>query len=160
MGGSAVLAIRLAARLCLALGIAFVGAPSQVLDKCKASMDKKNGWILVDASSIDGTLLWGYDPFDVSESFAHEAKCLSKGKANKCTLAPAGNPLRTMPPSFCRLYLADDSDTCEAWVQGCVPGARPICPLDVQSMGGWCIDDKANAFTSGEEQGVARLICL
>jgi len=116
--------------------------------------------IFVDAGNVDGTLTWGYGPFTATEDFGNGTECLSKGKAKKCTLAPVGNELRTMPPSSCWLYLGDDSDSCEVWVQGCVPGTRPICPLDMQAMGGWCIDIKANAFASGDEPGAARLWCL
>ena len=153
------LASRLAAGLCFALGIALVAGPAAALEKCKASIDKKDGSLFVDAGNVDGTLTWGYGPFTATEDFGNGTECLSKGKAKKCTLAPVGNELRTMPPSSCWLYLGDDSDSCEVWVQGCVPGTRPICPLDMQAMGGWCIDIKANALASGDEPGAARLWC-
>ena len=48
---------------------------------------------------MGGTLTWGYGPFTATEDFGNGTKCLSKGKAKKCTLAPVGNELRTMPPS-------------------------------------------------------------
>ncbi len=142
------------------MAIAFAAGPAEALDKCKAGIDRKDGTIYVDAGDIDGTLLWSYGPFDPGENFAHDPKCLSNGKAKKCTLAPAGNQLRNMAPSFCTLYLRDDSDTCEPRIQGCAPASRPVCPLDMQDRGGWCIDDKANALASGETQSTARILCI
>jgi hypothetical protein len=154
------LAIRFAAGFCLALAIAFAAGPAEALDKCKASVDRRDGTIYVDAGNVDGTLNWGYNEFEVTETFANNATCVSKGKAKKCTLGAEGTDLRIVPPPLCRVHLADSSDVCDAWVQGCVPGSRPICPPDMTWMGPWCIDSKAHGLSVPLDHSLAIRLCL
>jgi hypothetical protein len=150
----------LAAGVCFAFAALLAAGPAGALDKCKASIDKKDGTIYVDAGHVDGQLNWGFVQGEIVEVFSNDATCVSKGKAKKCTLGAEGADLRIIPPPLCTVYLADSSSICEAWVQGCVPGTRPVCPTDMHWMGSWCIDKTAQALSVPLDHSLAIRLCI
>lgn len=113
------------------------------LGKCKAKMNKKTGAITVKASDVSGTLLWGWTAGMEVMEFHDEGGCISGSTAKKCATGAPGTPDSITAPPLCTLYMKDDAGSCEAFVRGCVPGSRPLCPPDTEQVGSWCIDRMA-----------------
>jgi len=115
--------------VCVALGAGVVFAmavasPSHALTKCKAKINRKDGAILVSASEVSGTVLWGNADGQETNSFANETTCVTAGVAKSCQLGATSSPEQITPPELCRVYLADDAGKCSAYIPGCTPGAR------------------------------------
>jgi hypothetical protein len=110
------------------------------LGSCKAKVNKKTGAITVKASGVSGTLLWGWTAGMEVMEFHDEAGCISGSTANNCATGAPGTPDSITPPPLCTLHMKDDAGSCDAFVRGCVPGSRPLCPPDTAQVGSWCID--------------------
>lgn len=92
--------------------------------KCTAMARAKDGVILVTATGVSGTLLWGTAVGMETNNFANEATCVGNGKAKNCTLGAAGSAEETTPPQLCTVFLADGAGSCATHVRGCTPGVR------------------------------------
>ncbi len=108
----------------LALGLV-LSVPAHAIDKCKVQVSKKTGVLLVFATGVSGTLLWGDASDAVSETFFNAGDCVTEPKAKKCELADPATLAAKTPPAGCVLYLADGSASdCSVWINGCIPGGR------------------------------------
>jgi hypothetical protein len=94
------------------------------VDNCKVKVDKKTGLLLVSASGVSGTLLWGSTDGAATMPFFNAATCVTADKASKCEIADPATLAAKTPPSGCTLYLDDDGAPCSAWIAGCTPGER------------------------------------
>jgi hypothetical protein len=97
---------------------------AHAIDKCKVKVDKKSGVLLVSASGVSGTLLWGSTEGAATETFFNAGACVAADKAKNCELANPATLAAKTPPSGCTLYLDDDGVPCSAWIAGCTPGER------------------------------------
>ena len=104
--------------------MAVVPSPGRAIGKCKVKVDRRDGAILVSAGGVSGALLWGSSAGQETNAFANAATCVSGDTARDCQLGAAGSAEQITPPDLCRLYLADDLGTCEAYIKGCTPGVR------------------------------------
>jgi hypothetical protein len=91
--------------------------PVQAVEKCTAQTDAGTATVRVSARKVDGDLFWGrIEGFEAS-GFV-DSSCVSKGKANECVLSGTGaTPLTHMDQ--CLIYLADDTGSCTAYIDGC-----------------------------------------
>ena len=139
------------AAVAAALVIVAVSVPAHALNSCKAKLDKKTGTVLIDASGITGTLLWGAADGDETNVFANEATCITGNRAKKCLLGPEGSLESITPPSSCFVYLAADSPiACAVYVRGCTPVIRD--PADVSDgVGCWDLNDDRVCDTASED---------
>lgn len=105
---------------------------AHAIDKCKVKVDKKSGVLLVSASGVSGTLLWGSTDGATTEPFFNAGTCVVADKANKCEIADPATLAAKTPPSGCTLYLDDDGAPCSVWIAGCTPGERSpaVCVPD------------------------------
>lgn len=99
---------------------------ARALEKCAATINAKDGTILVSAKSISGTLLWGWTATTQIQPFLNAATCQSGATASKCTQGIPGTLLAITPPPDCTLQLKDDASTCTAFLKKCTPGKRPL----------------------------------
>lgn len=104
--------------------VAFAGTSAEAIEKCGAKVDKKTGTILVSASGVSGTLLWGSAQGEETSALFNVATCVADGKASKCTIADPATLAAKTPPEGCTLYLDDSGAACSAWIPGCTPGTR------------------------------------
>lgn len=118
--------MRVMQHVLVAAALAAVGMPGagQAVTKCKVKVDKRDGTILVSASGVSGTLLWGDSAGFETNAFANAGTCVSGDTAKDCQLGAPGSDEQITPPSLCTLFLADGSGTCAAYIKGCTPGAR------------------------------------
>ncbi len=108
-----------------------LAAPAHAIDKCKVKIDNKTGVLLVSASGVTGTLLWGNTDGAETETFFNAGSCVVADKAKKCEIADPATLAAKTPPTGCTLYLADDIAPCSVWIKGCTPGSRtePVAPV-------------------------------
>lgn len=91
--------------------------PVQAIEKCAAQTDAGTATVQVSARKVSGTLFWGRIEGTESQGFV-DSSCVSKGKANDCVLSNSGGtPVTHMDQ--CLIYLADDTGSCSAYIDGC-----------------------------------------
>ncbi len=112
-------------------GVVFSGTGGEAAEKCNVKVDKRTGVLLVSASGVSGTLLWGTSEGAESEPLFNVATCVVGDKAKKCEVADPATLAAKTPPSGCTLYLADDAAPCSVWIAGCTPGSRTEAPEPV-----------------------------
>jgi hypothetical protein len=106
----------------LPLPVIPVGA--NALSACKAKVSKLDGTLLLSAQAAAGPLFWGTDPTAATRALAG---CQGEAASPKrCQLGDAGTLAARTAPASCIVYLADGSETCAAWVQGCTVGLRLV----------------------------------
>jgi hypothetical protein len=106
----------------LPLPVIPVGA--NALSACKAKVSKLDGTLLLSAQGAAGPLLWGTDPTDATRPLGG---CRGEAASPKrCQLGDTGTLAARTAPASCIVYLADGSETCAAWVQGCTVGLRLV----------------------------------
>lgn len=110
----------------VAAALAAVAMPGagHAVTKCKVKVDRHDGAILVSASGVSGTLLWGDTAGQETNAFANAGTCVSGDTAKDCQLGAPGSDAQITPPPLCTIYLADGSGACAAYIKGCTPGAR------------------------------------
>lgn len=101
-----------------------LGPEAGALERCKVKVAPRDGTILVAARGVAGPLLWGPSPATATRPFANAASCLVAGTAKGCVLGGPDTTARITPPPLCTLHLSDGSESCAAYLRGCVPGAR------------------------------------
>lgn len=127
------LAVLCAATLCLA-------AEAGALDRCKLTQDRQTGVLEVKAKEVAGALRFGFTPENSFSSFFNASECVADGAARGCQLADPATAEARVPPPMCEVYLRDDDSECVATLKRCTPGARPVCPPDMERLGGDCIE--------------------
>ncbi len=114
----------------VALGLV-LAVPAHAIDKCKVQVSRKTGVLVVTATGVSGTPLWGDAAGAETEPFFNAGTCLVGTKAKKCQIADPTTLASETPPADCRLYLDDGTAACVVRVPGCTPGARgeeePVC---------------------------------
>lgn len=87
------------------------------LDKCEAKVDPATATVQVSARMVSGTLTWGRKAGSETLGFTDNT-CVSKGKANDCTLSVSGTTALSHMDQ-CLIYLADSGDNCTVYIEGC-----------------------------------------
>lgn len=130
---------------------------AHAIDSCRAKIDKRSGVILVDATNVQGPLLWGGQAGQETSAMFNAGTCVAAGKAKKCQLADPLTVASKTPPSGCSLYLDDGTAACSAWIPGCTPGSRSSTGALVKDSAGSVVGYLADALGQTairEEAGV------
>jgi len=142
----------------VALTIVFSAATAaHAIDSCKAKIDKRTGVILVDATNVQGTLLWGDQAGQENSAIFNVGTCVAAAKAKKCQLADPLTVASKTPPSGCTLYLDDGTAACSAWIPGCTPSPRRSTGALVKDSNGSLVGYASDSFGQtavGEVAGV------
>ncbi len=147
----------------VALGLV-VAVPAHAIDKCKVKTDRKTGVLLVKATEVTGTLLWGDAEDAVTEPFFNAGGCVDGTKAKKCEIADPTTLAAKTPPAGCTLYLDDDGTApCSVWIPGCIPGGRntDVCVSNPSASpryvdnGDGTVSDKTTCLTWEQKTGTA-----
>ena len=118
--------LRRRAWLPLGLMLALLGGgEAAALEKCKAKIMGKDGTIVVQAKGVQGTLMWGDEVGQETNTFFNAGECIVGDKAKKCVFGDEGTLARITPPPGCTVYLDDGvGPLCSAYIKKCTPGAR------------------------------------
>lgn len=152
--------------LTFVLALPLLTQPAFAIDGCKLRADN-DGTLYFSAKNINvvngRVLTYHWRRLDGSSGrvFFNQETCLTgqtvgesgiaNGRARKCTFGPEGSLRRIVPPDTCILTVAQDAsnptsavpnDSCTAYLKGCTPGSRPVCPPDTDRFGSFCIDDR------------------
>jgi len=95
------------------------------LESCSAKLRRKDGVIVVGATSIHGQLAWASVEMVTPEPLTQEHCALISGGSH-CTLSDPEQIPPPPPPSDCVVRLSDESSECSTYVKGCVQGERRV----------------------------------
>ncbi len=107
----------------IAVRLLIAASDAEALTKCKATVGRSDGAVLVQARGASGPLQWGTDPSSIDRSFF---ECQGNAASPRnCTFGPPDTLSRQTPPALCRVFLSDGvSADCSAVVRFCSPGWR------------------------------------
>ncbi len=145
------------------VAVLLCAANAHAIDKCKVKVDKRTGVLVVSATGVSGTPLWGDAEGAETESFFNAGSCIDGTKAKKCQIADPTTLASETPPADCRLYLDDGSAACVVRVPGCTPGERssavcvpdPSASLRYVDNGDGTVSDKTTCLMWEQKTGTA-----
>lgn len=111
--------------------IMFCDSQAVAVDDCKGKITPSDGTVTVQGSNVTGTLRWctSTQPDCSSPQNCQpvpEPRCIRGGRANSCKLS-LDSLGRITPPDTCTVCLRDDgTNSCGAYVKGCVPANRGL----------------------------------